>query len=509
MGVLADLSGNSGDPLPDLAERKFLQIDIDNFEGRLLQTLNPRLTFRVPDVATDEGELSIDLTFSRMDDFSPGAIARQVLATESPASAEHLSTLINSILHHEDFQRLEGAWRGRYYLVNNTATDEMLKIRVMNVSKRDLSKTLRKCRGAGWGHSPMFRHIYEAEYGAFGGEPYGCLVGDYYFDHGPRDVELLGEMAKICAAAHVPFIAGASPAVVMMDSWQELGKPSDLAKRFISADYAGWRSLRASDDARYIGLTPPRIIARLPYGAAANPVEGIDFAEDIGDGGTDSFTWANSAYAMAVNINRAFERYRWCSRIQGFEAGGAVEGLPVYSFTRDDGGADMKCPTEVTINDRREMELAKNGFPPLAHRKGTDLASFIGAQPLQDPPVYDSPESTANAVLAARFPYLFACCRFVHYLKCIVRDRIGSYQDREDMERQLNRWIMSYLDGHPEASSELEKSHRPLASAQVVVEETEGNSGYYVGKFYLRPHYQLEGLTVSLRLISKLPSIKS
>ena len=326
---------------------------------------------------------------------------------------QKLTEQINLVLHHPDFQQLEGAWRGLHYLVNNTETDEMLKIRVMNITKKEVGKTLKKYKGTAWDQSPLFKRVYEEEYGQFGGEPFGCLVGDYFFDQSAPDVELLGEMAKVSAAAHTPFIAAASPTVMQMGSWQELANPRDLTKIFTTPEYAAWRSLRESDDARYIGLAMPRFLSRLPYGAKTSPVEDFDFEEDTGAADHSKYTWANSAYAMAVNINRSFKLYGWCSRIRGVESGGSVEGLPAHTFPTDDGGVDMKCPTEIAISDRREAELAKNGFMPLIHRKNSDFAAFIGAQSLQKPFEYDDPDATANANLSARLPYLFACCRYM------------------------------------------------------------------------------------------------
>jgi type VI secretion system protein ImpC len=420
-----------------------------------------------------------------------------------------LAEQVNLIIHHPEFQALESAWRGLHYLVNNTETDEMLKIKVLNISKKDLAKTLKKFKGTAWDQSPIFKKIYGAEYDQLGGEPYGCLVGDYYFDHSAPDVELLSGIAQVAAAAHAPFIAAAAPSAMQMDSWSELANPRDLTKIFQTPEYAAWRSLRDSDDSKYIGLAMPRFLSRMPYGAKTNPVEEFEFEEDTSGAASSKYTWANAAYAMAVNINRAFKLYGWCSRIRGVESGGAVEGLPVHTFPSDDGGVDMKCPTEIAIGDRREAELAKNGFMPLIHRKNSDVAAFIGAQSLNKPVEYDDPDATANANLAARLPYMFACCRFAHYLKCIVRDKIGSFKERAAMERWLSDWILNYVDGDPANSSEETKARKPLAAAEVVVEEVEGNPGYYTSKFYLRPHYQLEGLTVSLRLVSKLPSAKA
>ncbi len=439
-------------------------------------------------------------------------ISGDVLATIEALIAQidaKLTTQINQIIHSEEFQKVESAWRGLHYLVNNTETDESLKIRVMNVSKADLHKTLKKYKGTAWDQSPIFKKLYEEEYGQFGGEPYGALVADYYFDNSGPDVDLLTQIAKISAASHAPFIAGADPAVMLMESWQELANPRDLTKIFQTPEHAAWRSLRESEDSRYVGLAMPRFLSRAPYGAKSNPVDEFNFEEDTAGADSSKYAWANAAYAMATNINRSFKMYGWCSRIRGIESGGAIENLPVHAFPTDDGGVDMKCPTEIAISDRREAELAKNGFMPLVHKKNSDFAAFIGAQSLHKPAEYEDPDATANANLAARLPYLFACSRFAHYLKCIVRDKIGSFKEKDDMQRWLQNWILQYVDGDPAHSTEESKARRPLAAAEVVIEEVEGNPGYYTSKFFLRPHYQLEGLTVSLRLVSKLPSAKA
>jgi type VI secretion system protein ImpC len=448
-------------------------------------------------------------------------LAQQALAGTQLISGDVLSTIeamiaaidrklseqINLILHDEKFQALESAWRGLHYLVNNTETDEMLKIKVFNIPKAELARTLKKFKGAAWDQSPIFKKMYEEEYGQFGGEPLGALVADYYFDNSAPDVELLSSMAKVCAAAHAPMITAADPSVMLMDSWAELANPRDLTKLFQTPEHAAWRSFRESDDSRYVGLTMPRFLGRAPYGAKTNPVEDFAFEEEtLGD--AKRYTWANAAYAMAVNINRSFKMYGWCSQIRGIESGGAVEGLPVHTFPSDDGGVDMTCPTEIAISDRREAELAKNGFMPLVHKKNTDFAAFIGAQSLHQPEVFEDADATANANLGARLPYLFAVCRFAHYLKCIVRDKIGSFKERKDVEVWLNNWIGQYVENNPATATEAAKARKPLAGAEVVVEEDESNPGYYGAKFFLRPHYQLEGLTVSLRLVSKLPSAK-
>ncbi|MFH0878437.1 MAG: type VI secretion system contractile sheath large subunit, partial [Lentisphaerota bacterium] len=371
-----------------------------------------------------------------------------------------------------------------------------------------VAKTIKKYKGTAWDQSPLFKKMYEQEFGTPGGEPYGCLIADYAFDHTPPDVEILGGMAQIAAAAHAPFIAGAAPSLLNMETWQELSDPRDLTKIFQTAEYAPWRSLRESEDAKYIGLTLPRFLSRLPYGSKTSPVDEFAFEEDTASADHHKYCWSNAAYAMGVNINRSFKLYGWCARIRGVESGGMVEGLPCHTFPTDDGGVDMKCPTEIAITDRREAELAKNGMIPLSHWKNTDYAVFVGAQSLNKPAEYDDPDATANAQLGARLPYLFAISRFAHFLKCIVRDKIGSFKERGDMQIWLNKWIANYVTTDPKASEET-KALYPLAAAEVVVEEVEGNPGYYSAKFFLRPHYQLEGLTVSLRLVSKLPSAKT
>ena len=372
---------------------------------------------------------------------------------------------MNLIIHNEEFQQLESAWRGLHYLVNNTETDEMLKIRVFNISKKDLGRTLKKFRGTAWDQSPIFKKVYEEEYGQFGGAPYGVLVGDYYFDHSPQDTQLLGDIAQIAAAAHAPFIAAAAPTVMQMESWAELANPRDLTKIFQTPEYAAWRSLRESEDSRYLGLCMPRFLSRLPYGEKTEPVEEFHFEEDTaGRRQQQASAGPTPPTRWRTNITRAFKLYGWTTRIRGVESGGAVEGLPAFTFPTDDGGVDMKCPTEIAISDRREAELAKNGFMPLIHKKNSDFAAFIGAQSLQKPQEYDDPEATANANLSARLPYLFASCRFAHYLKCMVRDKIGATMNKAtaaDLAEQLDCAVYwqpecaAGVPGHPSAGGSL------------------------------------------------------
>jgi type VI secretion system protein ImpC len=420
---------------------------------------------------------------------------------------EKLSVQINEILHAPEFQQIEGAWRGLHYLAFNSETDAMLKIRVMNVSKDELYAHLRQYPSAAWDQSPLFKKVYEEEFGQLGGHPYGCLIGDYHFSHRAKDVTLLRDLSKIAAAAHAPFVAGADPTLMGMDTWTELSNPRDLSKVFDTPDYAAWRGLRDSDDAKYLGLCLPRVLARLPYGAKSEPVAEFAFEEETDGHKGEKYAWMNAAYAMASNINRAYKEYGWCSRIRGVESGGEVDNLPTHTFPTDDGGVDLKCPTEIAISDRREAELAKSGLMPLIHRKNTDRAAFIGAQSLIRPKAYqNNPEATASSNLAARLPYMFAVCRFAHYLKCMVRDKVGSYKEEAQLQRWLHNWIQDYVDGDPLNSSEETKCRRPLTGASIKIVPNEENPGYYTATFELRPHYQLEGMDIGLRLVSRLPA---
>jgi type VI secretion system protein ImpC len=419
-----------------------------------------------------------------------------------------LSAQINEILHNKEFQKVESAWRGLQFLISRSEINDQLKVRVLQVSKTELRNCLRKYKGAAWDTSPLFKKIYESEFGVLGGEPYGCLIGDYFFDHSATDSETLREMSKIAAAAHVPFLSAADSSLLGLESWQELPNPRDLTAIFSTPEYAAWNGLRGSEDSRYLGLALPRFLGRMPYGAKTNPVDEFAFEEETGGSDPSKFCWLNAAYAMGTNITRAYSYYGWCTRIRGVESGGAVENLPIYTFPTDEGGVDMACPTEISISDRREAELSKNGFMPLIHRKNSDMAAFIGAQSVQKPTVYDDPDATANAELSARLPYMFAVCRFAHFLKAMVRDKIGgTFNTAEELALYLHNWIVgNYVHPQPLLASEDEKAMQPLADAQVFVKAQPDNPGYYHAEFLLKPHYQLEGLTVSLRLASRLKS---
>ena len=422
-----------------------------------------------------------------------------------------ISKQLAAIMHNEKLQKLEGSWRGLNHLVMNSETGTGLKIRMLNIGKRELFKDLDKA--VEFDQSQTFKKIYEAEFGTAGGEPYGALIGDYEFTNHPEDIDLLTNMSNVAAAGFCPFISAAGASMFGFDDFTELSTPRDLSGIFASQEYIKWRSFRDSEDSRFVTLVMPRVLSRLPYGANTKPVEEFNYEEfEADESGMhkavshDKYTWMNAAYVMGTTLTHAFAENGWCTAIRGAEGGGKVEGLPSHLFKSDDGDVDQKCPTEVGITDRREAELSNQGFLPLCHYKNTDYSVFFGAQTTQKPKKYDDPDATANAALSCRLPYLFAASRFAHYLKCIVRDKIGSFSSRDQMQSWLTNWVMNYVDGDPANSSEETKARKPLSAAEVVVEEVEGAPGYYTSKFYLKPHYQLEGLTVSLRLVSRLPS---
>jgi type VI secretion system protein ImpC len=628
-GVLADLSGNaSAVAKPEMSDRKLLDIDMDNFDKRMA-AIEPAVAMKVANKLRGEGdELSVHLKFTKMDDFSPAAVARQVPSltklfdsrqllsnlqsymdgkegaralvekivgdsglmsalvllgdkeledSDTPAEIDdrfrnagierpdlaalvrgefgprteraknqigralpalartlqempHLhgievQTLIpamvaelddaigvqlNQVLHHRDFQEIEGAWRGLHYLVSRTETDEMLKIRVLNVGKDELYHNLRIYPRAMWDKSPLFKAIYESEFGTLGGEPYGALVADYSFSHQPKDVQLLLDLSKIASASLAPLVTGADPKLLGMDSWRELMNPRDLGKLMDTPEYAAWKGLRDRVDSRYVALCMPRVLARLPYGHRTHRVEELDFVEDVGfDDAVKSvdstkFVWMNSAYLMAVNINRAFKRYGWCSRIHGFEAG-AADQLPVYRGPTDDGVGTLG-PTEIAITDHREAELANLGFLPLLQRKNADIAAFMSASSLHNPTRWTDPNATAAAQISSKLPFVLASGRFVHYLKCICRDRASSWTHPDEIARFLNEWAKNYVDDNPETSSDAVKAQRPLATAEIVLREIDSNSRNYECRFFIRPHYQFEELPASVRLEVQLPT---
>lgn len=413
-----------------------------------------------------------------------------------------LTAQLNAIMHAPEFQKLEGAWRGLHYLVMQSETSTMLKLRVLNISKKELAKDLEKA--AEFDQSALFKKVYEEEYGTFGGAPYGALVGDYEFGRNPMDIGLLEKISNVAAAAHAPFLAAADPGLMGLESFTDLPNPRDLAKKFETPDYAKWKSFRESEDSRYVGLTLPRVLMRLPYGPDTVPVETFNFKEDVDGTDHSKYLWGNAAYAMATRLTDSFAKYGWCATIRGVEGGGKVEGLPTHTFSTDDGEIAMKCPTEIAITDRREKELADLGFIPLVHCKGTDYAAFFGAQSSQKPKKYDTDAANANARLSTQLQYLFAMSRFAHYLKAIMRDKIGSFMTRKECEVYLNRWISNYVVSSEDAGMELKAKH-PLKEARVEVAEIPGKPGCYRAVCFLKPHFQLDELTISLRLVAELP----
>lgn len=422
---------------------------------------------------------------------------------------EAMSKQLAGVMQQEKFQKLEGSWRGLNHLIMNSETGSQLKIRMLNISKKELTRDLEKA--VEFDQSQIFKKIYESEFGTAGGQPYAALIGDYEFSSHPDDVSVLSKISNVAAAGFCPFISAAAPQMFGFDSFTELSKPRDMEKIFDSAEYIPWRSFRDSEDSRFVTLAMPRVLARLPYGKATKPVEAFDFEEvDANEQGQhlaadhNSYCWMNAAYALGTVMTKAYAEYGWCTSIRGAEGGGKVEGLPSHAFVSDDGDMDQKCPTEIGITDRREAELSKLGFLPLCHYKNTDYAVFFGAQTTQRPKKFDDPDATSNAAISARLPYVMATSRIAHFLKVMARDKIGSFMEASEAEEWLNRWINSYVNGSPGASAEM-KARYPLAEAHVEVKEVPGQPGVYNAVAWMRPWLQMEELTASLRLVANIP----
>ena len=413
-----------------------------------------------------------------------------------------ISQQLNEIMHHPDFQRLEASWRGLNYLVQQTEKSETLKLKVMNVSKKDLLKDMEKA--SEFDQSTLFKKIYEEEFGMFGGASFGAIVGDYEFSNHPQDLALLEKVSEVAAAAHAPFVSAASSELFNLDSFTDLGTPRDLAKVFQSVDYAKWKSFRDSEDSRYVALALPHILMRLPYGQANVPVETFNYEEDVDGTDHTKYLWGNAAYALVTRLTDAFAKYHWTAAIRGVEGGGLVSGLAVHTFRTDEGDVALKCPTEIAITDRREKELADLGFVPLVHAKGTDYAAFFSTQTANKPKTYDTDAANANARLSSQLQYILAVSRFAHYLKSIMRDKIGSFMTRKNAEDFLNRWISNYVLLDDDAGQEM-KARFPLREARIDVAEIPGKPGAYRAVAFLKPHYQLDELTISLRLVANLP----
>lgn len=414
-----------------------------------------------------------------------------------------VSAQMNEIMHQAEFQKLEGSWRGLHHLVRNSLTGPQLKIRVMSATKKDLLKDFE--RALEFDQSSMFRKLYEEEYGTFGGAPYGAIIGDYEFGNHPQDMALLEQVSQVAAAAHAPFLSAASSDLFGWDSFSEMTEVRDVSKIFDRTEYMKWRSFRESEDSRYVGLTLPHTLGREPYGAATKPTETFMFEEDVDGTDHKKYLWSNAAYALGTRLTEAFSMHGWCVAIRGVEGGGLVDGLPTHTFETDEGEVAMKCPTEVAITDRREKEFADNGFIPLVHCKGTDYAAFFATQSANKAKKYDSDDANANARLSSQLQYIFAVSRFAHYLKSMMRDKIGSFMSREEAERFLNKWINGYVLENDVAPAD-QKAKYPLREARIDVAEVPGKPGAYKAVAFLRPHFQLDELNVSLRLVANLPA---
>ena len=416
-----------------------------------------------------------------------------------------LSTQLNEIMHHEDFQKMEGSWRGLQYLVRNSLTGPTLKIRVMNITKKDLLKDFE--RALEFDQSTLFKKIYEEEYGTFGGAPFGALIGDFEFGNHPQDMALLNQISGVAAAAHAPFLSAASAGMFGWDTFSEMTEVRDISKIFDRTEYMKWRSFRESEDSRYVGLTMPHVLMREPYGEATKPTETFRFEEDVDGTDHKKYLWGNAAYALGGRLTEAFSMHGWCVAIRGVEGGGLVDGLPTHTFQTDEGEVALKCPTEVAITDRREKEFADNGFIPLVHCKGSDYAAFFATQSANKAKKYDSDAANANARLSTQLQYIFAVSRFAHYLKSMVRDKVGSFMSRDEASDYLNRWINNYVLDSDIGGQEA-KAKRPLRAANVEVAEIPGKPGAYRAVAFLRPHFQLDEMSVSLRLVADLPQPK-
>ena len=419
------------------------------------------------------------------------------------AQIDHLLSIqLNEILHHPQLQKLEASWRGLKYLISQSETSTMLKIRVMNVSKKELLRDLQ--RASEFDQSALFKKVYEEEFGVFGGDPFAALIGDYEFSKQPEDLELLEKVAQVAGAAHAPFLTAASSHLLNMESFTQLDQPRDVARIFDTTEYAKWKGFRQSDDSRYVGLCVPHVLMRLPYGRDTVPVDAFTYEEGVDGTDHSKYLWGNAAYAMATRLTNAFALYGWCAAIRGVEGGGLVEGLPAHTFRTDEGDVALKCPTEIAITDRREKELADQGLISLVHCKGTDKAAFFSVQSVNKPKLYDSDAANANARLSAQLPYIMATCRFAHYLKAMMRDKIGSFTSQGEIQMFLNRWIAQYVTSD-DTATQATKAKYPLREARIDVEEVKGKPGVYRAVAFLRPHFQLDELTVSLRLVASLP----
>ena len=478
---------------------------VETTEGSLLDQIVEQGRFGVESASRERGKnLVKEFVAQVLDGSMTIAKDAEMMINARIAQIDHLLSLqLNEILHHPSFQKLEGSWRGLKYLMDNSETGVGLKIRVLNASKKELLRDIEKAPE--FDQSALFKKIYEEEYGVFGGAPFGALVGDFDFGKHPEDMALLEGMSHIAAQAHAPFVSAASSDLFNLESYLQLDSPRDLAKVFDSTEYAKWKSFRQSEDSRYVALALPRTLGRLPYGEETKPIDEFKYEEHVDGTDHSKYLWMNAAYALASKMTQSFSLYGMCVAMRGVEGGGLVEGLPAHTFSTDEGDVALKCPTEVPITDRREKELADLGFVPLVHCKGTDYAAFFSVQSCQKPKVYDTDSANANARLSTQLPYIMAVSRFAHYLKAMMRDKIGSFMSRDEASTFLNRWITKYVTPDDSASPAT-KASKPLREARIDVTEVPGKPGCYRAVAFLRPHFQLDELTVSLRLVADLPA---
>jgi type VI secretion system protein ImpC len=415
-----------------------------------------------------------------------------------------ISEQLSEVMHNPEFQKLEASWTGLQYMCKHTSTGAGMKIQVFNATKKELIKDFKTA--IDFDQSALFKKVYEEEFGTFGGAPFGTLIGDFEISRQPEDMYFIEQMSHVAAASHAPFISAASAELFGLETFTDLGKPRDMSKVFDTVDYAKWRSFRESEDSRYVGLTVPHFLGRLPFNPKdGTTVEGFNFVENVDGTNHSKYLWVNAAYAMGARLTSAFENYGWCAAIRGVEGGGLVEDLPTHTFKTDEGEVALKCPTEIAITDRREKELSDLGFIPLVHCKNTDYAAFFAAQSAQKPKKYDTDSANANAVLSAQLQYIFSVCRIAHYLKAMMRDKIGSFASAGNVEEFLNRWIRQYVVEDDNASQETKAAY-PLREANVQVSEVPGRPGVYRAVSFIRPHFQLDELSVSLRLVAELPA---
>jgi type VI secretion system protein ImpC len=541
--------------------RHFVEIHRDNF-NQVMTGIKPRLALRVPNELQKDGtSIAVELHFRSIQDFEPAHVARQVSPLNKLLEArrrlaeirikvqkEHrldftdadlegrqdhrdpvsqlvedlrneiadpddalpmlddriaaldqlLGDQLNAIMHDPEFQKLEASWRGLRYLMFESETGEMLRIRVLGISKDELLRDME--RAGKFDHSGLFRMIDAAAYDA----PYGVLIGDFEFGKHPQDTELLKRIAQVAAAAHAPFIAAASPGLFGLESYAELSVPRDLAQIFRAPEYAQWNSFRESEESRYVALCLPHILLRQPYGHATRPIEEFRFEEDVDGPDRKGYLWGNAAYALGARITDAFAAYGWCARIRGVEAGGLVRDLPHCSLTTDEGETAFKCSTEIRIGERHEYELARLGFIPLIPWYPAGDAVFFSVPSCHKPAQYMEASATAAAHLAAQLPYILTVSRFAHYLEAIVRRNCGTVMNPRDCEERLNQWIRNYVNPSPTMPVETKRRY-PLAEAAINVEDDPHRPGYCRAIVWLRLHDMLgDGPSVPMRLVLEL-----